>query len=166
MMMHARHRHPCRTNTCRTNPVRIAGDACGVAEDPHAAGSSRRALLFNDILLLVDDEAEQTVFSPTATAAAAVAAGRSSGGTVTGVECISLAKVQVKKLPESAVGGHVRERTCCAFELWSIARIWRFVAPSEEQRGWWVDKLQAQVHSFPRSSRLLRAPRCEWARSE
>ena len=79
----------------------------------------RYAVLFNDILLLLTPEAE---------------------GTARRVhEVISLAKVQVRALPEgSAAEGS-------AFELWSMARIWRYAASSEAARAEWVQLLQRQV---------------------
>ena len=49
-------------------------------------------------------------------------------------EVISLAKVQVRPLSDGL-----------AFELWSMAQIWRYAAPTVEARSLWVVQLQAQV---------------------
>ena len=79
----------------------------------------RYAVLFNDILLLLTPEAE--------------------GAARRVHEVISLAKVQVRVLPEGGAAGG------SAFELWSMARIWRYAASSEAARAEWVQLLQRQV---------------------
>ena len=76
-------------------------------------------------------------------------------------EVISLAKVQVKVLSSSLAGGGGEgggagdgepfAASCppspglLAFELWSMARIWRYSVRSEAERERWVHQLQAQV---------------------
>lgn len=46
----------------------------------------------------------------------------------------------MKLLPERTEGGAI-----FGFELWSMAKIWRFAAPSEEERRVWVKLLQKQI---------------------
>lgn len=114
-------------------------------DDHHGTrGTTRHAVLFNDMLLVLSEERQ----SKARAVAAVVATGALTGGTpspnaVHVIECISLAKVQVKSLPPGgAAGGR------WAFELWSMARIWRYSAPSESARDAWVERLQAQVRSL------------------
>ena len=64
----------------------------------------------------------------------------SSGGGREAHDCISLAKVQVKLLPDAIDGP-----APYAFELWSIAKIWRFGAVTEAERTKWVSQIQQQV---------------------
>ncbi|KAL3923605.1 MAG: hypothetical protein SGPRY_004166 [Prymnesium sp.] len=89
-----------------------------VVERGRTTATRRNVILFNDGLLL-------TTGAHTARDA---------------LECISLAKVQVKLLPERTEGGAI-----FGFELWSMAKIWRFAAPSEEERRVWVKLLQKQI---------------------
>lgn len=51
-----------------------------------------------------------------------------------------LAQVQVKLVPELFDGS-----TPFGFELWSIAKVWRFSVESEEERTTWVRHIQTQV---------------------
>ena len=87
-------------------------------------GARRRAILFNDILLLTASGEPGATSAPTA-----------AEPTDERVhEVISLAKVQIRALSDG-----------CAFELWSMARIWRYAAPDEATRAMWVQRLQGQV---------------------
>jgi len=111
----------------------------GLDEIGHAAEADRGAparlprwvFLFNDVLI-----------------STAPSAGGGSGGGGDGrvVDCISLAKVQVKVMPElddpdPQHGG----APSYPFELWSMARVCRFSATSEAERRRWADTIQQQV---------------------
>ncbi|KAL1529842.1 hypothetical protein AB1Y20_000773 [Prymnesium parvum] len=95
------------------------GELCELNVEPgRGSFAVRHVVLFNDILLLLN----------------------APSGVREAIDCISLAKVQVKLLPH-LVGGPAPY----AFELWSIAKIWRFGAASEEFRSKWVAQIQQQV---------------------
>ena len=111
-------------------------------------GTARHAVLFNDLLLVLSEKRP----GKTQTISSALQGAPSSPPSIQVVDCISLAKVQVKNLPQSdgqgASGGVAGAAGRCSFELWSMARIWRYAAPSETARDQWVDKLQSQVRSL------------------
>ena len=106
-------------------------------DDPRGKGIWRHAVLFNDMLLVLN--AKPSTSSPTATT------NGEKVPKVSLVDCISLAKVQVKHLPQDNNKPGTQQRARCSFELWSMARIWRYAAPNESERVRWVEKVQAQV---------------------
>ena len=138
-------------------------------DDARSEGSPRHAILFNDILIVLAREDGSEVACAEAPSDP-LAALSSTISTMRVVECISLAKVQAKSLREHVRPNHASsgvasggegsaEGGCCAFELWSMAQIWRYAAPSAEARAAWVERLQAQIRcllaSFKQRGRSL-----------
>ena len=111
-------------------------------DEPRSKGTPRHAILFNDMLLVLSCKLSDITRDAAPATPKGKASKRSSKHVI---ECISLAKVQVKHLPANLGGGSDSARARCSFELWSMAKIWRYAAPSEAERARWVDKLQAQV---------------------
>ena len=108
--------------------------------------------LFNDLLLLVADEVvrgDQIDGSPPVE----LGVHGSGGAREPRVECIGLAKVQIKVLHDlDEKGWSVTGPTTGAkaigffpFELWSLQRSWRLAARTEEERSRWVEAIQQQV---------------------
>jgi hypothetical protein len=86
---------------------------------------------------------------------------RRGGGEGALVECINLAKVQIKILQDldEAEGPPSQPRAgCYPFELWSITRSWRLGARSDAERAEWAEAIQLQVR-FSVGTRKGRADR-------
>jgi len=101
-----------------------------------AAWQRRRAHLFNDILLLVDgSEAPREALG--------------GEGGVASVECIGLAKVQVKVLADldEPASEPRSEEGCFPFELSRVdgKRSWRLSAGSAEERAAWVESIKRHI---------------------
>lgn len=123
-----------------------------LASDAGAPRENRAVYLFNDILLLVvlGSGAEPGDVAADAGGDEGVSSGGRAGGVGEGaaVECINLAKVQIKILPDidETGGGPGQERAgFYPFELWSITRSWRLAATSEAERAEWAEAIQQQV---------------------
>ena len=143
---------PHRRFVCEGALTELSLDGC--ASD----GRPRRVYLFNDMMLVLtaksatDEEGGRALCLDGGDEGDCQGGGEADGAADSVVqqqfvECISLAKVQVKNLPESSsvgAAGHARS----AFELWSMARIWRYAAPSEADRAHWVERIQLQVRAL------------------